>query len=94
MSGRPPLAYASRGVDHDHLTALSVILPVDLVDRVKARATVEGLTVDQMATMILTIVLPRMISMIIRGRVEHAAGVVVWPTRWVDETADIPPGSS
>lgn len=90
MTGRPPLAYASRGVDQHHLTALSATLPADLVDRVKARASLDGLTVDQMVTKALTVVLPRMIDVVIRGRVEHAAGAVVWPTRWVDETADNP----
>ena len=94
MSGRPPLSYASRGVDQHYLTTLSATLPADLVDRVKARASVDCLTVDQMVTMALTVVLPRMIEMVIRGRVEHAAEAVVWPNRWVDETADIPPGSS
>ncbi len=93
MTGRPPLAYASRGADQQHLSALSATLPADLVDQVKARASLDGLTVDQMVTMALTIVLPRMIERVIRGRVEHAAGVVVWPTRWVDETADVPEGT-
>jgi len=94
MTGRPPLAYASRGVDQHYLTALSATLPADLVDRVRVRAASDGLTVDQAVTIALTVVLPRMIETIIRGRVEHAAEAVVWPNRWVDEIADIPPGSS
>jgi len=94
MTGRPPLAYASRDVDQHYLTALSATLPSDLVDRVKVKASVEGLTVDQMVTTALTVVLPRMIEAVIRGRVGHAAGVVVWPNRWVDETADIPRDTS
>lgn len=88
MNGRPPLAYASRGVDPHHLTALSATIPTDVVDRVKDRAARDGLTVDQWVTMALTVVLPRMIERVIRDRVETAAGAVVWPTRWVDETAE------
>lgn len=88
MNGRPSLVYASRGVDQRHLSALSATLPADLVERVKERASLTGLTVDQFVTLALVLVLPRMIEGVIRHRVEHAGRSVQWPTRWVDETAD------
>jgi len=88
MNGRPPLAYASRGADQHHLSALSATLPEDLVERVKSRASLTGLTVDQFVTLALALVLPRMIEGVIHHRVENAGRSVQWPTRWVDETAD------
>jgi len=90
VTGRPPLVYSPRGVDRSKLTTLSTSLPSDLVDRVKRRAESDHLTVDQLVTLALAVVLPGMIEDVIRRRVEHAVQSVQWPTRWVDETAEPP----